>query len=152
MSRFMLQWRPLYGIEVNGIIWLMESNWSRFTGPKLLFYLMWVSNSNSLAFCYHLASTKGSAIFGLFHFDLSIVSDFCYNGPKFTSMQQIYSTSQAENVQTLCKMVFSTHCKIFLSQWGSSNFILLQKGFRELFEGPKGFRIVKKVEKHCFRW
>ncbi len=32
------QWALLNGIVVNGIIWLIESNWTRFTSPKSLFY------------------------------------------------------------------------------------------------------------------
>ena len=37
----LIKWAPLNGIMVNGINWLMGSNLTRFTCPKLLFYIMY---------------------------------------------------------------------------------------------------------------
>ena len=39
LLNFLLQWKQLNGIAVNGIIRLVGSNLTRFSSPKLLFYI-----------------------------------------------------------------------------------------------------------------
>ncbi len=48
-----IQWAPLNGIAVDGIIQFMGSTCTRFTSPKLLFYTYWRYLSSSFAYCFH---------------------------------------------------------------------------------------------------
>jgi hypothetical protein len=115
------QWVPLNVIVVNGNNWLMESNWTRFSSSKLLFYSEYIYPVYSLIVIIRLTESVWvwpkvsllSDVYCTVHVKvISGINNFWLVGTPFRTIDNIAFVKKKNNVYLYSHISFITYLNL----------------------------------------